>query len=182
MQKELCYFDLVPTTSAEIQLIFGDILSVALMRKRQFNLQDYVLNHPSGSIGKKMTLTVGDLMIKEEHVPFCQKEDKLQDVLIELTQKKCGTLIVINKDKALEGIFTDGDLRRALQEHGSDVLQQPIETLMTKTAIAVNPTLLAWDAMKKMQTEKWVMVTPVIENNKVIGLLRMHDIVHAGLS
>lgn len=182
MQKELCHFDLVPTTSAEIQLVFGDILAIALMRQRNFNLQDYVLNHPSGSIGKKMTLTVRDLMLQGEHIPFCKKEDKLQDVLIELTQKKCGTLIVVGEDQQLEGVFTDGDLRRALQEHGSTVLEQPLEHIMTKTAIAVAPTSLAWDAMKEMQNQKWVMVTPVIENNKVIGLLRMHDIVHAGIS
>jgi len=182
MEKELCHFDLVPTTSAEIQLLFGDILAIALMKQRNFNLEDYALNHPSGSIGKKMTLRVRDLMLQGAGVPLCKKEDKLQDVLMELTQKKCGTLIVIGDNEQLEGVFTDGDLRRALQEHGSTVLEQPIANLMTKTVVAVDPTSLAWDAMKEMQNQKWVMVTPVIENNKVVGLLRMHDIVHAGLA
>ena len=184
MERELCNFDLVPTTSTELQLIFGDILAIALMRKKNFALSDYILNHPSGSIGKKMTLLVKDLMLSGDNLPLCNSKDKLIDVLLELTNKKCGTLIVINENKQLEGIFTDGDLRRALQRHGPDVLQQEIGHLMTQGAIAIDSAILAFDAMKEMQknVNKWVMVTPVVENNLVVGLLRMHDIIQAGIS
>ncbi len=184
MEKELCSFDLVPTTSTELQLIFGDILAIALMRKKNFALSDYVLNHPSGSIGKKMTLLVKDLMLSGESLPLCSSKDKLVDVLLELTKKKCGTLIVINESKKLEGIFTDGDLRRALQRHGPDVLHQEMGHLMTQGAIAIDSQVLAFDAMKEMQknVNKWVMVTPVVENDQVVGLLRMHDIIQAGIS
>ena len=184
MEKELCSFDLVPTTSTELQLIFGDILAIALMRKKNFALSDYALNHPSGSIGKKMTLSVKDLMLSGENIPLCTSKDKLIDALLELTKKKCGTLIVVNENKNLEGIFTDGDLRRALQRHGPDVLQQEMGHLMTQGAIAIHSDLLAFDAMKEMQknANKWVMVTPVVENNQVVGLLRMHDIIQSGIS
>jgi len=184
MEKELCQFDLVPTTSTQLQLLFGDVLAVALMKLRNFNLQEYALNHPSGTIGKKMTLTVQDLMIKGSNLPVCRRKDKLSDVLLELTRKKCGTLLVLGENEELEGIFTDGDLRRALQQHGTEVLRQEIDTLMTHSAISVESESLAWDAMQHMQKDanKWVMVTPVVKNNRVVGLLRMHDIIQAGLS
>lgn len=183
VQKELCSFDLVPTTSAEVQLIFGDVLSIALMKTRNFNLSEYALNHPSGTIGKKMTLTVKDVMISGEGIPVCKPEHKLSDVLVELSHKKCGALIITNENKNLTGIFTDGDLRRALQTHGSDVLQKPMKDLMTPSAVSVLSETLAWDAMKEMQKNptKWVMVTPVVENGEVVGILRMHDIIQSGI-
>ncbi len=183
VKKELCDFDLVPTTSSAVQLIFGDILSIALMKTKQFNLDDYVLNHPSGTIGKKMTLSVKDVMISGEEIPLCSSKDKLADVLVELSRKKCGALIITGEDSELKGIFTDGDLRRALQSHGSAVLEKTMHELMTPSAVSVLSHILAWDAMKEMQKvpDKWVMVTPVVENGKVVGILRMHDIIQSGI-
>lgn len=184
VQKELCSFNLVPTTSTEAQLIFGNILTVALMQKRNFTLSDYVLNHPSGTIGKKMTLSTRDLMLSGKDLPLCSSKNKLEEVLVELTQKKCGTLLITNESNELEGIFTDGDLRRALERHGSDVLKQEMHSLMNPIAITLEANTLAWNALKEMQKDvnKWVMVAPVLEENKVVGLLRMHDIIQAGLS
>lgn len=184
VQKELCSFDLIPTTSTQTQLIFGDVLSIALMQKRNFKLEDYALNHPSGAIGKKLTLSVKDIMISGEGVPLCSPKHKLGEVLFELTYKKCGALIITNEEKELQGIFTDGDLRRALQTHGSNVLDVPMENLMTNSAIFIHSQTLAWDAMKQMQhnPNKWVMVTPVVEEGKVVGILRMHDIIQSGIA
>jgi len=184
VQKELCSFDLIPTTSAQVQLIFGDILAIALMKKCEFSLDDYAHNHPSGAIGKKITLTVKDLMKSGESLPLCQAKDQLSDVLVQLSQKKCGALLITNEEHSLEGIFTDGDLRRSLQAHGPDVLHKTMGALMTQSTLSVPSHILAWDAMKEMQKDpnKWVMVTPVIEDGKVIGILRMHDIIKAGLS
>ena len=185
VERELCSFDLVPTTSTAVQLIFGDILAIALMKDRNFNMNDYVLNHPAGSIGKKLTLTVENVMLSGEQVPTCQPQDKLVDVLVELSNKKCGALVVIDDKREFKGIFTDGDLRRALQMKGSEVLDQPMEHLMTPSAICVSSDMLAWDAMKYMQQDpkKWVMVTPVVNKSQVVvGILRMHDIVQAGIS
>ena len=184
IEKELCHFNLVPTTSSEVQLIFGDVLSIALMKHKEFSLTDYAHNHPFGSIGKKMTLSVKDIMLSGENLPLCLSDSKLSDVLLELTQKKCGALVVVNDKHKLQGIFTDGDLRRALQRHGPDILSHEIKDLMTTTAICIDLNSLAWDAMREMQKNpnKWVMVTPVTENDRVVGLLRMHDIIQAGIS
>jgi len=183
LKKELCPFDLAPTTSTAIQLIFGDILAVALMKAKEFSLAEYAIAHPSGAIGKKMTLLVDDIMIKGDNIPLCHPEDRLVDVLVELSNKKCGCLLVVDHKKNLLGIFTDGDLRRALQTQGSKILEQKMKELMTSGAITLSKEMLAWEAMQIMQKDpkRWVMVCPVLEEEKVVGIVRMHDIVQAGL-
>ncbi|MCX6987891.1 MAG: KpsF/GutQ family sugar-phosphate isomerase [Chlamydiae bacterium] len=184
VEKELCSFDLVPTTSTVVQLIFGDILAVALMKYRDFQLSHYAMNHPAGAIGKKLTLSIRDLMLAGDHIPLCDPQDKLMDVLVELSNKRCGALLIANQHKAFLGIFTDGDLRRALQSKGSSVLGQSMESLMSPSAFFLDPDVLAWDALKYMQQDpsKWVMVLPVLDGAKIIGILRMHDLVQAGIS
>jgi len=184
LEKELCPFDLAPTTSTAVQLLFGDLLTIALMRAKGFALSSYALNHPSGSIGKKMTLTVEALMYKGEQIPLAGPGDLLRDVLDELTSKKCGALLVADAQKNLLGIFTDGDLRRGLQQQGSDFLHKPICELMTGAAMRIESDQLAWDALKIMQSDpkKFVMVLPVVKEGKIVGILRMHDIIQAGIS
>lgn len=183
-EKELCPFDLAPTSSTTVQLLFGDLLAIALMRAKGFELSAYALNHPAGAIGKKMSVTVEELMHKEDQIPLGKPTDRLIDLLVELTNKKCGALLVADEERNFLGIFTDGDLRRALQSQGSDVLQLPIAELMTPTAVAIEKDKLAWEALKIMQTnpKQFVMVLPVLDQGKVAGILRMHDIIQAGVS
>lgn len=184
VDRELCPFDLAPTTSTEVQLIFGDILAVALMKAKSFSLADYAHSHPLGSIGKKMTLTVQDVMLKDDQIPLCGENDHLVDVLVELSNKKCGCLFVVDNKTNLLGIFTDGDLRRALQTQGSAVLEKPVGAMMTRRPTTLSLGTLAWDALKIMQRDpkKWVMVCPVLDVEKVVGVIRMHDIIQSGLS
>jgi len=181
VEKELCPFDLVPTTSTAAQLLCGDLLAVALMHAKQFNLSDYVLNHPSGSIGKKMTLTVDEIM--QEDLPLAKPDEHLIDGLVTLSNKKLGALLITDSHQRLLGIFTDGDLRRALQAFGSDVLNKPMKELMTATPLTVAKGTLAWEALKLMQRDpkKFVLVLPVVDKGTAVGLLRMHDIVQAGI-
>lgn len=183
VEKELCPFDLAPTTSTAVQLLFGDLLAVSLMRLKQFDLSTYALNHPSGSIGRKMSIKVSDVMFKEGHVPICRPQDRLIDVLVELSNKKCGALLVTAPDGELLGIFTDGDLRRSLQSQGSTVLEQPMSALMTASPLSIDQDELAWDALKVMQKDpkKYVMVLPVLEKKKVVGILHMHALVQSGI-
>ncbi len=184
VEKELCPFDLAPTTSTAVQLLFGDLLAAALMRAKGFSLDDYIQNHPLGSIGKKMTVKVKDLMLSGEDIPLCTPQQKLVEVLVALSNKKCGCLLVVDSQNNLLGIFTDGDLRRGLQREGAKVLEEKMEDLMTRTPIFVTQNLLAWDAIKIMQRDplRWVMVAPVLgEEGNVVGIIRMHDIVQAGI-
>jgi arabinose-5-phosphate isomerase len=183
MKKELCPFNLAPTTSSTIQMIFADVLCAALMRQKNFSLEEYASNHPAGSIGKKISLSVEDIMIKEENIPFCSKEDKVIDVLHDLSSKKCGCMVIVDQAKKLLGIFTDGDLRRTIGNNKDKFLDKKMEDLMTQNPKWISPDQLAWDAMKQMQENgKLVSVMPVVKNNQVVGLIRMHDIVQAGLA
>lgn len=183
LDRELCPFDLAPTTSTVLQLLFGEMLAVGLMQKKHFSVDQFALNHPSGSIGKKLTITVEDLMLKSDQLPLCSTDKRLGEILVELTNKKCGCLLVVDKNHTLEGIFTDGDLRRALQERGSSVLEAKMSNLMTQSPLYATKNELAFEAMKRMQKDpkKWVMMLPVLEEKKVVGLLRMHDIIHSGI-
>lgn len=184
LQKELCPFDLAPTTSAAIQLIFGDVLTVALMRAKKFSLSDYALNHPAGRIGKRISLRVSDLMITGNRLPSCKPSSPLVNILGELSSKGCGCIIVTDEEQKLQGIFTDGDLRRSLQKYGVKALEMTIEEIMTRSPRTIGPDVLAWDAMKSMEAHQNAAITtmPVISaEKKVLGLIKMHDILQSGL-
>lgn len=184
LKKELCPFNLAPTTSTTLQLIFGDILAVALMQKKAFSLDEYALNHPSGSIGKKIVLKVCDLMLKGPALPICFEEDLLIDVLPVLSSKKCGALLVIDRQNVLKGLFTDGDLRRALEFSGKQALDLPMQKLMVSNFKWIKEDVLAVKALEKMEEDpkKLITVLPVLAEDKTVkGLIRLHDILQAGL-
>jgi len=184
LEGELCPFGLAPTTSAALQLIFGDVLAVLLMKERGFSLDDYALNHPSGRIGKRITMKVKDLMLAGEKIPLCNPTDTLADILVELSNKRCGCLLVVDDDHQLLGIFTDGDLRRALQAHKGAVMSARITQLMTPSPKTIFPEAMAWDAMKIMEADQKhpITVLPVVdEQSRVVGLIKMHDILQSGL-
>lgn len=183
VKKEICPFNLAPTTSTAVQLIFGDVLAVELMRRKNFSIDEFAANHPGGSIGKLITLKVKDLMLKGADVPFCKKEDLLIDVLSVLSEKRCGCLIIVDENSHLLGVFTDGDLRRAIESDKENFLYRKMETFMSKTPKWIFEDALAAKAMEEMETDKkLVTILPVLgKNKKVVGIIRMHDIVQEGL-
>lgn len=180
VEKELCPFDLAPTISTTVQLLFGDLIAMALMREKGISLEEYAGNHPSGSIGKK-TCQVKDLMKTGDDLPICGAEDRVIDVIVELSNKRCGCLLISNSNQELLGIFTEGDLGRALKSEGIKAMEKPIKDFMTRSPIVVQPNLLISMAIQKMQDERYVMMAPVVENNKIVGIIHMHDIVHEGM-
>lgn len=183
-KHELCPFDMAPTMSTTTQLLFGDLLTIALMRHKDFSIDDYALNHPSGRIGKRMILKVKDLMLTGERVPLCGPEDQLGDILVELSNKRCGCILIADKNLQLLGIFTDGDLRRTLQKLGGQVLKLKMHELMSSNPSSIGPDILAWDAMKLMEADyqRRIMMLPVINaDRKILGLLHLHDIIQSGL-
>lgn len=184
IEKELCPFDLVPTTSAVCQMIFGDVLAIALMKHKNFSLMEYAANHPAGKIGRKLTLRVKDLMLKEKDLPLCAPNDRLGDTLVELSNKRCGCVLIADKEKKLMGIFTDGDLRRALQTHGSKALDANMKELMTASPRFIKDEEMAFRALAIMEEDQKHPITVlavVDEDRKVTGLIKMHDLVQSGL-
>lgn len=181
--KELCPFDMVPTTSTLVQLLFGDLLAIALMQAKRFTVDDFAENHPSGRLGKRMTYRVKDLMITGKAVPLAFPDDLLITVLAEISGKKCGCLLVADKDARLLGIFTDGDLRRSLQKYGTILLHKPLKELMTQNPSCIDSKTLAYVALKNMEQDPKRLIThlPVVDDGKLVGLLKMHDIIQAGI-
>ncbi|MGR3952331.1 MAG: KpsF/GutQ family sugar-phosphate isomerase [Chlamydia sp.] len=182
--RELCPFELAPTTSTLAQLIFGDLLAMTLMRKKEISRTDFIVNHPAGRIGKRHLFTVADLMVRGEAIPKCTENMLLTDVLVELSNKKCGCICVISEKNGLAGIFTDGDLRRVIQKYREKAFSYLIKDLMNCTPRKISPEILAYDAMLIMEedTTKLISVLPVINgSSELIGLIRMHDIVQSGL-
>lgn len=181
VEKELCPFNLAPTTSTAIQLLFGDCIAIALMEKKKVSLKQIAQNHPGGLIGRRISLKVADLMIPGDQVPFCRKSDLLIEVLHELSAKGCGCLLVVDSAQKLLGIFTDGDLRRALEKKGKQALEMQIGHLMSHSPKSTTPQILAMEAFQTMEKHP-IMALPVVENEKVIGLVKMRDLLQAGLS
>lgn len=184
MEKELCPFDIVPTTSSVMQMIFGDILAIALMMHKNLSLMEYASNHPAGKIGRRLTLKVKDLMLKDGDVPLCRPGDKLIDTLVELSNKRCGCVMVVDTQMKLLGIFTDGDLRRSLQQFGSKTLELTMSKIMTKKPRSIKYDEMASGALALMEADQEhpITVLPVMdEEDKVVGLIKMHDIVQSGL-
>ncbi len=183
-QAELCPFDLAPTMSTTYQLLLGDLITVALMKHKEFSLGEYALNHPSGRIGKRITMKVKDLMLTDARIPICHPEDALGDILFELTDKRCGCILVVDTTRKMKGIFTDGDLRRSLQKYQEQVLKMPMQELMSTHVKTITSSILAWDALKLMEANpsQRLSVLPVInEQEEVVGLLHLHDIIQSGL-
>jgi arabinose-5-phosphate isomerase len=182
LEKELCPYNLAPTTSTSIQLIFGDVLTIALMQKKNFSITQYALNHPAGAIGKQITLKVKDLMIKNDDLPICFEKDLIKNVLHILSSKKCGCLLILDKENKFKGIFTDGDLRRLIQSQGENFFNKKMKDIMIQMPLSIDEESLAIDAMRKMEEKKQITVMPVVRDNfELVGLIRMHDIIQSGL-
>jgi arabinose-5-phosphate isomerase len=184
LERELCPYNLAPTISTQTQMIFGDMLTIGLMNLKQFSLDAYAKNHPAGKLGRRAATKVQDLMLTGSSVPTCRPDDKLLDILVELSQKRCGCVLIVDEHRHLHGIFTDGDLGRALNARKSDALSSPVKELMTKTPRCINPEALAWEALQLMEADRKhpITVLAVIDPSKRLqGLIKLHDILQAGI-
>ena len=179
VDEEACPMNLSPTASTTAALAMGDAIAVALLEKRGFSVEDFAKSHPGGSIGKKLLLLVQDIMHTEEEIPIVLQEHKLALGLIEMTEKALGMTAITNKKEELVGIFTDGDLRRTL-EANVDIQTTLMSEVMTKNCITVKPNLLAVKAVEIIQENKITSLV-VVEENKIVGALNIHDLFLAGV-
>lgn len=176
LTNEICPFGLAPTTSTAVQLIYGDVMAVALMRAKNFSIDEYAMNHPGGAIGKLIAQRVSEVMATREELPLCRREDLLKDVLVELSRKRLGCLLVVDDEMHLEGIFTDGDLRRAIEEMQEKALTLPMSQLLKKPFLYTTPNALTSKALDQMEGVRKVMMLPVIEEEKLVGLIHLHHV------
>ncbi|WP_423808473.1 arabinose-5-phosphate isomerase KdsD [Proteus mirabilis] len=179
--KEACPLGLAPTTSTTATLVMGDALAIALLRARGFTAEDFALSHPGGALGRKLLLHVSDLMNKEDDIPRVSKEATLREALVEITRKKLGMTVICDDNMLINGIFTDGDLRRIF-DLGIDLNNAKISDVMTKGGIRISPDSLAVEALNLMQAKHITsLLVTEPDSDILLGVLHMHDLLQAGV-
>ena len=177
--KEACPLGLAPTTSTTATLVMGDALAVALLKARGFTAEDFALSHPGGTLGRKLLLTVNDIMHAGDEIPHVSRDASLRDALLEITRKNMGMTVICNDLMKIEGIFTDGDLRRVF-DMGIDIQHASIASVMTSGGIRVRPNTLAVEALNLMQSRN-ITVVMVADGDHLLGVVHMHDMLRAGV-
>ena len=174
--KEACPLDLAPTSSTTAALAFGDALAIALLESKGFTKKDFASSHPAGKLGKKLITQVKHLMHSGKDIPKVGINTLLSDALIEITDKSLGITLVKNRSKVV-GIFTDGDLRRCLNQK-IDINSTLIKNVMTKKFITIEDEALAIDAAEIMEKNK-IFTLAVMKKDKNVGVITMHDLIQA---
>ena len=179
--EEACPLDLAPTSSTTIALVFGDALAIALLEARGFSKDDFAKSHPAGQLGKKLTTLVQDLAVMNEKVPMVDQTTSLKEALMVVTEKKLGLTLVLNKKKIV-GVFTDGDLRRCLNDE-VDINNTPIKDVMTIKFKSIDSNALAIDAAEIMEKNKIfsLVVNSSTHKEDTIGIITMHQLLEAGI-
>ena len=178
--EEACPLNLAPTASTTATLAFGDALAVALLEARGFTEEDFARSHPSGSLGRRLLLRVGDLMHTGEGIPHIHTDGPLSEGLLEMTRKGLGMTTVFDEHDHLVGVFTDGDLRRAIDE-SLDLRTTLMRDVMTARGRTIRPDLLAAEAVRMMQTYQITSLLVVDETDELVGVLHIHDLLRAGV-
>ena len=180
VEKEACPLGLAPTSSTTAQLVLGDALAIALLEERGFSSDDFAFSHPGGSLGRRLLLKVNDIMHKDEDIPSVLSGSSLREALLEVTQKRLGMTAVVSPANKLLGIFTDGDLRRALDQ---DVPPHEItiDQVMTANCTTVTRDILAAECLQIMEDKKINALVVTDEQNHPVGALNMHDLLKAGV-
>lgn len=184
VDEEACPLNLAPTASTTVAIALGDAIAAILMTTKGFTAEDFALNHPAGALGKRLTLRVADLMHGGDANPVAPPGTTLMGVLEAITTGGLGAANVVDEDGLLVGIVTDGDVRRTVQSRGfADLDELRAEEIMTRQPIVVTPDTLAFDALRLMEDRpSQIAVLPVVdEGRRCVGLLRLHDLVQAGL-
>jgi arabinose-5-phosphate isomerase len=182
IKEEACPLQLAPTASTTVTLVMGDALAVALLVQRGFREEDFALYHPGGALGKRLLLRVEDLMHVGDAVPIVDADTPLKDALYMISSKKLGITGVVDDQGALIGVFTDGDLRRKI-EQGIEVLNRPICELMSGKSKRILHTNLAAKALQRMEehTITSLFVFDSEESQKPIGIIHLHDLLKSGI-
>ncbi|HEX7356882.1 MAG TPA: KpsF/GutQ family sugar-phosphate isomerase [Ignavibacteriaceae bacterium] len=180
VKEEACPYDLAPTASTTATLVLGDALAVSLLKKRNFTAKDFAFLHPGGSLGKRLSLKIKEVMITGDRIPKVNKNTSIKDVIFEITSKRLGTTCVLDEDEKLAGIITDGDLRRLLEKTLN------ISGLYAKDVMTSNPKVLQEDYLASFalqQMENFKITSLVITNdmNEPVGIIHLHDLINLGL-
>ncbi|WP_148339366.1 KpsF/GutQ family sugar-phosphate isomerase [Aquicella siphonis] len=180
VEKEACPLGLAPTSSTTAALVMGDALAMALLDKRGFTEEDFALSHPGGTLGRRLLLLVNEVMHQGDAMPIVSTQATLKEALVEMTHKKLGMTTVVNEKNELAGVFTDGDVRRALDKE-VDIHKTRIDQLMSKNPKTIARDILAAEALNIMETFKITSLVVIDSAHKPVGIIHIHDILRAGV-
>ncbi len=180
VEKEACPLNLAPTSSTTAQLVMGDALAIALLEAKGFSAEDFAFSHPGGSLGRRLLLKVENVMHTGSDIPTVRSGTMLNDALLEVTQKRLGMTAVLDTEGTVIGIFTDGDLRRAL-DHEVNLKSTAIEEVMTPNCTTIRADILAAECLQIMESKQINALLVVDEQNRPVGALNMHDLLKAGV-
>lgn len=180
VDEEACPLNLAPTASTTATLAMGDALAVALLKCRGFTAEDFALSHPGGSLGKRLILRVADVMHTDNEVPSVGGEVNLSAGLVEMTRKSLGMTAIVDDDNRLLGVFTDGDLRRAL-DAAIDVHETKMKSIMHRDCKVTKPDVLAAEAVRIMEENKITGLLVTDDEGRLVGALNIHDLFRAGV-
>lgn len=180
IEKEACPLNLAPTASTTATLALGDAIAVALLTVRGFTKENFAFSHPGGALGKRLILTVRDLMKSGQAIPSVSPQASMRETLVEMTAKKLGMTTVADENQKLLGIFTDGDLRRFF-EKGLDIHETLIQAVMVKEPITIFDNVLAIEAFEIMEAHKITSLVVVNQQQKIAGVIHLHDILSSGI-
>ncbi len=178
--KEACPLGLAPTSSTVAALAMGDALAIALLQSRGFSAEDFALAHPGGTLGRRLLLRIGDIMHRGGEMPTMGPRDLLKDALVEMSRKGLGMTAIVDERLRVAGIFTDGDLRRAL-DRGVDVHSARMQEVMTRECMTVTEACLAAEALSLMQQRRINALLIVDAERTLLGVVNMHDMLRAGV-
>lgn len=179
VSREACPLNLAPTSSTTLTLAVGDAIAMSVMVKKKFNSNNFAQSHPGGSLGRRLIYTVEDIMLKGDSLPLVSVNSLLKEVLYEISEKRMGMAIIIDGKKNLEGIFTDGDLRRIL-ETTSINFDSKISRFMKKNPLTIEPDKNISDAIILLNTKKINQLVVLNKNKKVMGALSIHTLLEKG--
>lgn len=181
VDQEACGMNLAPTASTTTSLVMGDALATVLSTLKNFNEENYALFHPGGRLGKRLSYRVTDFMYSIDEIAVAKPDDNLTKVFIKMSEKNHGAILIIDENGILSGIICDGDIKRILTKF-RQVENLIAADVMTKSPKTISEDTLAYDALLTMEKSNSFFVMPVInQNNQPVGLLRMHDLLKAGL-
>ena len=176
---EACPLGLAPTSSTTAALVLGDALAVALLEARGFTAEDFARSHPAGSLGRKLLLHIRDIMHTGDTIPSVPADASTTAALLEMTRKRLGMTAVVDAAGVLQGVFTDGDLRRALDDEQTDLHATPVSKLMGRTPKTIGADALAVEAAHLMEEFKISSLVVVDGERRVVGALNIHDLLRA---
>lgn len=180
VSQEACPLNLAPTSSTTAALVMGDALAISLLQARGFTAEDFALSHPGGQLGRRLLLRIDDLLHSGDRMPRISEDSLLSEALLEVTQKKLGMTTVTDKHGRLTGVFTDGDLRRAIDKD-VDIHTAIIKDIMTPNCRTIQPGMLAAEALAIMENNKITALIVVDDKSQPIGVLHMHDLLKSGV-